>query len=203
MRDRSAILEDVILSSPIRHALTACGCVATVLLAACGSLVATVTPSSSASPAPSAGSTPGTFKGTGFGTAIPAGWEDVTANLSAVAALSGSGTVLMLLLAPDGGHMDTRTAPQPVPDDQLATYLVGAVAHGATVVSSVEPVNIDGASGVLITYGLATPAGPSRTEEMVVNWTGTTYDITLTTAQANFVQDRQALQGVLDGWTWS
>jgi hypothetical protein len=202
MRDRSAILDDVILSSPIRHALMACGCVATVLLAGCGSSVATVTPSSSTSAAPSAGSTPGTFKVTGFSTNIPAGWEDVTANQSAVAALSGGGTVLMLLLAPDGGHVDARTAPQPVPDDQLATYLESVAPHGATDVAPVAPVNIDGASGVLTTYNLATSAGPSRTEEMVVDRSGTTYHIALTTAQANFAQDQQALQALLDGWRW-
>ncbi len=191
------------LPSPCTHALRAAACIATLVLAACGAATVTVTPSSStaASPSPASGGRP--FAGTGFRTNIPAGWTDETGNQSAVAALGGSGTVLMLLTAPDGGHIDVRTASQPVPDDQLAQYLAGITPHGATNLRSAEPVDIDGTSGVVITYDVipATGAALAR-EDMVVNQSGTTYEIMLETPRPDFIVDVNALQEILDSWTW-
>jgi hypothetical protein len=197
----SAILDGVTLHSSVTRALVTCACAA--ILSACGAPVPTVTPSSSTSSSP--GSVPGTgvFRATGFSTNVPSGWTDETANSSAVAAVSGSGTVLMLLVAPDGGHIDARTAPQPVPDDQLAQYVESVSQNGATNVSQTVPVNVGGASGVVITYKLTASSGAiSSNEDMVVNHGGNTYDIVLNTAAANFAHDTAALQVVLDGWTW-
>lgn len=118
--------------------------------------------------------------------------------------MSGSGPVLMLLVAPDGGHIDVRTAPQPVPDDQLAQYLGSVSEAGATNLSTAVPVDIDGVSGVVVTYNLApSPGVVARDEDMVVNKGGNTYDIVLNTASATFTQDVAALQIVLNGWKWS
>ncbi len=183
------------------RALTVCAGASALLLAACGSPIATVTPSSSTSPSGTASSP---FKGAGFSTVIPSGWEDETSNQSAVASVSGSGTVLMLLVAPDGGHIDVRTAPQPVADDQLAQYLESVSESGATNLSPAVPVDIDGVSGVVITYNLApAPGVVAKDEDMVVNQGGNTYDIVLNTASATFTQDVAALQAVLNGWKWS
>jgi hypothetical protein len=200
--DPSAILDGVTLHPAVTRALMTGACGAILLLSACGGPVATVTPSSSTSPASSPGSTRA-FSASGFSTVIPSGWSDETANQSAVAAASGSGPVLMLLVAPDGGHIDARTAPQPIPDDQLAQYLQSVGQHGATSLSQPVPVDIDGVSGVVITYTLTSSSGvSSMNEDMVVNQGGNTYDIVLNTAVAAFTQDSAALQTVLDGWRW-
>ena len=75
---------------------------------------------------------------------------------------------------------------------------------GATNLSSAEPVNIDGVSGVVITYTLSPSAGVSaKDEDMVVNKGGDTYDIVLNTAAANFTADLAALQIVLNNWKWA
>jgi hypothetical protein len=199
--DASAILDSVTVPAAFARALTACAGASVLLLSACGSPIATVTPSSSTSPS---GQVSRAFTGTGFSTVIPSGWEDETSNQSAVASVSGSGTVLMLLIAPDGGHIDVRTAPQPVPDDQLAQYLESVSQSGATNLSTAVPIDIDGVSGVVITYNLApSPGVVAKDEDMVVNQGGNTYDIVLNTASATFTQDAAALQAVLNAWKWS
>jgi hypothetical protein len=190
-------------SSLCTHALVAGACAATLLLSACGKATLTVTPSSStsASAGPPSGARP--FAGTGFRTNIPSGWTDETGNQTAVAALGGSGTVLMLLAAPDGGLIDVRTTSQPVPDDQLAQYLVGVTPQGATAQRSAEPVDIDGISGVFITYETLSPAGaPLASEDLVANQGGNSYEIKLQAPQPDFAVDRPALQEILDSWTW-
>jgi len=199
------ILGTVILARACTRARgTGAGCAvfAAIVLSACGAPPSTVTPSSGVtSPTPSSG--PRSFSAAGFGTDIPTGWNDETSNQSAVAAVSGDGTVLMLLVAPDSGHIDARTTPQPVPDDQLAQYLQSVSQDGATNLSGVTPVNVAGVSGVVITYDLTPTAGTTfRNEDMVVNQGGDTYDIVLNTPVADFTQDLPALQAVLDSWRW-
>ena len=79
---------------------------------------------------------PTPFAGSVFRTNIPAGWQDQTTNQSAVASVSGGGTVLMLLASPDHGIIVASTTPQPVADDQLAQYLASIAPPGAT---QIEP----------------------------------------------------------------
>jgi hypothetical protein len=194
----------VTLPSPCAHALAAGACVATLLVTACGATTVTVTPSSSTTASSSPTATPQPFAGTGFRTDIPAGWQDQTANQGATAALGGSGAVLMLLVSPDGGRIVARTTPQPVADDQLAQYLTSVTAPGAIDVRQAEPIDVDGVSGVVITF-VVTPTGATaqEDEEMVVNQAGNTYEIALSTAQAGFARDAAALQEVLNNWTWT
>jgi hypothetical protein len=194
----------VTLPSPCTHALAVVGCVATLLVTACGATTVTVTPSTSTSASSSPTAAPQPFAGTGFRTDIPAGWQDQTANQSAVAALSGSGTVLMLLASPDGGVIVARTTPQPVADDQLAQYLKSVTPPGAIDVSQTEPIDIDGMSGVVITFVvILSSAAAEQHEEMVVNRSGNTYAIVLGTAQASFARDEAALQAILNSWRWA
>jgi hypothetical protein len=135
---------------------------------------------------------------------IPAGWTDETTSQSAIASLSGTGTIVMLFEAVDGGHIDARTAPQPIPDDQLAQYLGSVSQSGATNLSTAEPINLDNVSGVMITYNLSPSAGVMvKDEDMVINQGGDTYDIVLSTATANFTADQEALQTVLNNWKWT
>jgi hypothetical protein len=201
--DTSAILDCVTPRSLCTRTLTAGAVAATLLLTACGSPPATVTPSSSTSPS-STGSASHPFTATAFTTVVPAGWTDDTTSQSAVASVSGSGTVVMLFEAVDGGHIDARTAPQPIADDQLAQYLESVSQGGATNLSTAEPVDIDGVSGVMITYNLTPSAGvTSKDEDMVVNQGGDTYDIVLNTIAASFTADQAALQTVLNSWKWT
>jgi len=172
------------------------------MLTACGSPGTTVTPSSSISP--SGGSTPHPFSAKAFSTVVPPGWTDATTNQSALSSVTGSGPIVMLFEAVDGGHIDARTAPQPIADDQLAQYLESVSQSGATDLSTAEPINIDGVSGVMITYTLTPSAGvTAKNEDMVVNEGGDTYDIVLNTATANFTTDQAALQTVLNNWKWA
>jgi hypothetical protein len=201
--DPSAILDGVTLHPSVTRALATGALGASLVLCACGAPAPTVTPSSRTSPVPGDGSTTRAVSASAFSTVIPSGWTDETADKTAVAAVSGSGSVLMLLVAPDGGHIDARTAAQPIPDDQLATYLESVSQNGATDLSRAVPINIDGVSGVVITYTLTQASGIStKNEDMVVNQGGNTYDIVLNTATAAFSQDTSALQAVLDGWRW-
>jgi hypothetical protein len=109
----------------------------------------------------------------------------------------------MLLVAPDGGFIDLRTTSQPVPDDHLTQYLASVTPRGATGVRSAEPVDIDGISGVFITYNTVSPAGaPLASEDMVANQGGNTYEMKLQAPQPDVAADRAALQEILDSWTW-
>jgi hypothetical protein len=195
----------VTLPSPCTHALIACACVATLLLTACSTATATVAPSSHATAASSPTVAPEPFTGNGFRTNIPAGWEDETTNQSDIAALTGSGggTVLMLLTSPDDAVLVARTAPQPVPNDQLAQYLSSIKIAGSTNVSQPETVDVDGVSGVLVTFEVTSADGSQEeAEDMVVNTAGNTYEIALSAAQADFSGDAAGLQEILDSWTW-
>jgi hypothetical protein len=179
-------------------------CFVTLLVTACGATTVTVTPSTSSSASSSPTATPQPFAGTGFHTNIPAGWQDQTSNQSATAALGGNGAVLMLLASPGGGRIVARTTPQPVADDRLAQYLTSLIPSGAIDVRQAQPIDVGGASGVVITFVVIPPgATAQQDEELVVNRAGNTYEIALTTAQAGFVQDAAALQEVLNSWRWA
>jgi hypothetical protein len=114
----------------------------------------------------------------------------------------------MILTAPDHGVVVARTAPTPVADDQLSEYLTSVIPPGSTSVSQPEPVDIDGVSGVLVTFVSGIPAGGTpggvaqEHEDMVVNQAGNTYEIALTAPQATFSLDGAALQEILNRWTW-
>jgi hypothetical protein len=192
----------VALTSVCTRALSGAACIATLLLAACGSPAPTVTPSSAASaPAsPTAEATP--FAGSGFRTNIPEGWQDQTTSQSA--ASTGGGTVLMVLAAPDHGVVVARSAPQPVADDQLGQYLASTIPAGATGISQAEPVNIDGVSGVMMLFTYGSPGVvPRENQDMVVNQSGNTYEIALTTLPSDFGTDSAGLQEILNSWTWA
>jgi hypothetical protein len=107
-------------------------------------------------------------------------------------------------LALRGDRRRSHRCPHPIADDQLAQYLESVSQSGATNLSTAEPVNIDGVSGVMITYNLTpSPGVTAKDEDMVVNQGGDTYDIVLNTAAANFSADQAALQTVLNSWKWA
>jgi hypothetical protein len=177
-----------------------------VLLTACSAATPTVAPSSHATAAATPTVAPEPFAGNGFRTNLPAGWQDQTTNESDIAALSGtgSGAILMLLTSPDGGIIVARTTPQPVPNDQLAQYLSSTEVAGATAVSQPETVDVDGVSGVLITFEEATANGSRlEVEDMVVDTAGNTYEIALSAGQPDFAPGVAGLQEILDSWTWA
>jgi hypothetical protein len=196
----------VTLSSVRTRALAAGAGLATLVLGGCGAPAATVTPSASASTssAPTPTAAPRPFMGSQFLTNIPAGWTDESTNGAAVAALGFNGSVQMLLVSPDGGVIDARTTPQPIPDDELAQYLASIGKVGGTNLSGAATIDVDGMSGVFITYAFTSPAGVvDEREDMVVNQNGDTYEIILATPKADFSQDVAALQEVLDSWSWA
>ena len=91
-----------------------------------------------------------------------------------------------------------------MPDDQLAQYLNSIKIAGATAVSQPETVDVDGVSGVLMTFEVTAADGsPLEDEDMVVNTAGNTYEIALSAGQADFSGDGAGLQEILDSWTWA
>jgi hypothetical protein len=182
---------------------------ACALALTCGSIVACGSGSSSTA-APSVSPPAGTFTASDFTTVVPSGWSDETQNQSVVASVSVSGTVLMLLLAPPtksnvvDEHIDVSSVSSPVPDDQLAGYLQSVGQKGATNLTSPETVDVDGVTGLFITYDYQPSGGVSHEiEDMVVNRNGTTYEIILNTAAADFSGQLPALQQVLSAWKWT
>lgn len=176
---------------------------ATVIAACAGSPPAT--PNASASQSPAGGRR---FTSADFSAAIPPGWADETTNRQAVTAVHVSGTLVMLLIAPASftdrvnEHIDVSIAPQPVPSDQLGAYLQSVAQSGATGVSPVESFNVDGTSGLFVTYDLAAGTSTNMAQDMVVNHGDNTYDIVLNTSTADFDQQLAALQQVIDTWSW-
>jgi hypothetical protein len=143
-------------------------------------------------------------------TMVPTGWSDETQNQDVVAAVSVQGTVLMLLIAPPTAsnvqyeHIDVSAVASPVPDDQLAAYLESVSAKGATNVSAPQTFELDGVSGLFVTYAYQPSGGvPHRIEDMVVNHGGATYELVLNTATADFAGQQPALDVVLGAWKWT
>lgn len=184
-----------------------------LLVSGCGSgsgaASATAPPSATATETPTA-----RLQATGFTTAVPHGWSDRTSDQQAVDAAGASGGLQALFVAPPHGtvgneHIDVTTVAQPVPDDQLAAYLESVAQNGATSVTTPQPFNLDGASGLFVTYNLtasaAPPAQPTvlKVQDMLINHKGQTYEIVLNTAMANFDAQLPALQSVLSSWKWS
>jgi hypothetical protein len=152
----------------------------------------------------------GAFVSSDFTTVVPKAWTDQTQNQDVVAAVSVQGTVLMLLIAPATAtnvmyeHIDVSTVASPVPDDQLATYLQSVSSKGATAVGSPQTFELDGVTGLYITYDYLPSGGvPHHIEDMVVNHGGTTYEVVLNTATADFPGQLPALQQVLGAWSWT
>jgi hypothetical protein len=171
------------------------------LLTACGG-------SGGASPsATTPSSTLGTLTTQNFSTIIPRAWTNETSNQSAVARINASGTMQMLLFAPTtttDEHIDVTVAAQPVPDDQVASYLQSVSQNGATNLSQPQPFAIDGATGVYITYEVMTKTGGTNQEQdMIVNHGGNTFDIVLNAAQTRFNLLLPGLQQVLSAWKWT
>ena len=145
-----------------------------------------------------------------FTTIVPAGWSDQTQNQEVVAAVSVSGTVLMLLVAPPtkanvmNEHIDVSLVASPVPDDQLVIYLQSVAQKGATSLSMPQTFALDGVTGLSIDYSYVPQGGVQhRIRDMVVNRNGITYEIVLNTANADFAGQAPALQQILSAWRWT
>ena len=175
-----------------------------LLCAGCSASTSTATPTArQASPAAAAH----TFKSTRFTITVPRGWRDATGDQHAVASVSASGQVLMLLVAKAttlNEHIDVSVAAQPVPDDQLAGYLQSVAQSGATNLSQPRPFSVDGGTGLFITYNLMSTGGTLlQDQDMVVNHGGDTFDIVLNTAQADFARQMADVQSILSTWKWA
>ena len=197
---------------PLQRALAAAALLGGVLIVSgCGSK-----PPPRASPTPPrATETPAPrVAATGFSVQVPRGWTDHTHDQQAVDAAGASGGLQLLFIAPPTGtvsneHIDVTTVAQPVPDDQLATYLGSVALNGATSVTTPQPFDLAGATGLFVTYNLTATATPPaqaavlKVQDMLINHAGQTYEIVLNTAAANFDAQLQSLQSVLSSWQWS
>ena len=143
----------------------------------------------------------------------PAGWRNEIANKNEVARYSQNGTVLLLFEASPPGRVQPNVndvtaninvvlAGAPVPDDQLAFYLTSVSQSGATDLTQPEPFQVDGRAGVYITYDSNISGTPGESRDMVVNYKGDTYDITMNTSRYAFPLQLPALTHTLESWKW-
>ena len=176
----------------------------------CGASAASGGPAS-VTPSPAAGTA---FEAGSFRTVIPAGWQNTIASPTEVSKLSTDGHVLYLVeQAPPGtaqanvndvrANINVVSLNQPVPDDQVATYLASVTDSGATNLSSPQMVTLDGATGQFITYDRDIQGTPGESRDMVVNHGGVSYHIVLNTSQHAFTEQLPAFQAVLGAWRWS
>lgn len=202
---------------PLRRTPGAAPLVAALVIpiAACGSATPTTTPGATSTPAAATSAASTQFQASTFTVTVPHGWVDRTKDDQAVASINAAaGTLQMLLMAPPTGanvsneHIDVTTVAQPVPDDQLASYLQSVAQNGATSVTTPQPFNLSGSTGLFVTYNLTASASPPAqapvlmVQDMLVNHGGQTYEIVLNTAQADFPAQTPALQEVLASWHW-
>ncbi|MBV8193917.1 MAG: hypothetical protein JOY80_00160 [Candidatus Dormibacteraeota bacterium] len=171
---------------------------------ACGSATSAPTPS----PSPAVKR----FSSATFSAVIPKGWSDHTMDQREVQSINADGMVLMLLIAAHttanigNEHIDVSVVAQPVPDDQLLSYLQSVSQNGAANVSQPEPFALGGSSGLFVTYDLMSNDNPPkalRSQDMIVNHAGETYEIVLNTAAADFDAQQSALNQVLQTWQWT
>jgi len=187
------------------------------LCAATLAVVLCLTGCSSAQPA--ASSTPRAPRSTGvlttsrFTVEIPTGWRNQTSNQAEVSRFSENGTVLLLFEAPPPGrtqpnvndvtaNINVVLAGSPVPDDQLAFYLSSVNQSGATNLSQPEPFTLNGQTGLYVTYESNVSGTPGKSQDMVVNYKGETYDIIMNTSKFAFPMQLPALMLLLDTWKW-
>jgi len=149
-----------------------------------------------------------------FAVLAPTGWTDQTFNQTDVAALGATGRVLLLLEAPPPGHfqpgvndiqsnINAVREDVTIPSDQLVQYLQTASHGGGTSPSAPQSVDVNGEQGVSITFNRSVNGTPAKTQDIVVDHYGHTYDITLNTSAFAFTQQFPALVQVVATWQWS
>lgn len=145
---------------------------------------------------------------------MPQGWTNTITNATEVQKLSAVGRVAYLVeQGPPGqaqpnvndvrANINVVVLAQPVPDDQVITYLNSVTEDGATNLSATQQFVLDGASGQYLTYERPIQGTPSESRDMVVNHGTSTYHIVLNTSQFAFSRQLSGLQAVLTAWRWS
>jgi hypothetical protein len=145
---------------------------------------------------------------------VPQGWTNTITNATEVQKLSADGRVAYLVeQGPPGqaqpnvndvrANINVVVLAQPVPDDQVITYLNSVTDDGATNLSATQQFVLDGASGQYLTYERPIQGTPGESRDMVVNHGTSTYHIVLNTSQFAFSRQLSGLQAVLTAWRWS
>lgn len=145
---------------------------------------------------------------------MPQGWTNTITNATEVQKLSAVGRVAYLVeQGPPGqaqpnvndvrANINVVVLAQPVPDDQVITYLNSVTEDGATNLSATQQFVLDGASGQYLTYERPIQGTPGESRDMVVNHGTSTYHIVLNTSQFAFSRQLSGLQAVLTAWRWS
>jgi hypothetical protein len=149
-----------------------------------------------------------------FTTVVPAGWTNTITNPAEVQKLSAAGRVEYLVEAGPPGqalpnvndvraNINVVVLAQPVPDDQVISYLNTVTDDGATNLSAIQQFVLDGARGQFLTYERAIQGTPGESRDMMVNHGPSTYHIVLNTSQFAFSRQLAGLQAVLTAWRWS
>jgi hypothetical protein len=145
---------------------------------------------------------------------VPPGWTNTITNPAEVQKLSAAGRVAYLVeQGPPGqaepnvndvrANINVVVLAQPVPDDQVSSYLNSVTDNGATNLSATQQFVLDGATGQYLTYQRPIQGTPGQSRDMMVNHGATTYHIVLNTSQFAFSRQLSDLQAVLNAWRWS
>lgn len=196
-----------------RRCLAICALLCGVL-SACGSGPASPDaspslPATSTSPSLGAAISAGDFT-----TVVPQGWTNTIGDAAEVQKLHSDGRVVYLVeQAPPGqvqanvndvrANINVSVLTQKVPDDQVTSYLSSVSNNGATNLSAVQQIILDGADGQSITYDRDIQATPGESRDLLVNHGSSTYHIVLNTSQFAFNQQLAGLQAILTAWKWS
>ncbi|MBJ7608758.1 MAG: hypothetical protein JF887_04920 [Candidatus Dormibacteraeota bacterium] len=150
-----------------------------------------------------------------FSSVVPQGWENTLGNPAEVQKLSADGKLLYLVeqgppgQSPQPNVNDVRAninvvlLTQPVPDDQVSTYLTSVSRNGASHLSATQAFAIRADSGLYITYDRDIQGTPGESRDMIINHGGATFHIVLNTSHFAFAQQLPALQALLTAWKWS
>ena len=145
---------------------------------------------------------------------MPTGWTNAITNAAELQKLSAAGGVAYLVEeGPPGqplpnvndvrANINVVVLAQPVPDDQVITYLNSVTDDGATNLSAIQQFVLDGATGQFLPYERAIQGTPGESRDMMVNHGASTYHIVLNTSQFAFSRQLAGLQAVLTAWRWS
>jgi hypothetical protein len=168
---------------------------------------------------PSASPTPGvhtTLRVNDFSVAVPGDWTDHTHDTEALSAAHLQGKVLLLVETKIPGqysrgvndvvpNINVTIPPQsPVPDSQLLQYVQSVRESGrATNVSDPLDIDVDGEHGLYVTYDEDVNGTPGRSDDIVLNHGGQTYEFLFNTSVYSFGQLMPTVREIIRSVVWT
>jgi hypothetical protein len=192
---------------------------AVFLMAGCNATTTTssgTSGSTATSPTPSPSPTVAGTKvdGTDFSITLAEGWTDRTNDQTYLGKLNISQKVFFMATHAVEGKFEANVNDVTanfnvvaikeglIKPDQFATYLASAGNHGATNLTPVKTMKVDGEDATYEEYDQDIQGTPGHTWDMVVNHNGKTYNITFTTSAFAFPTQVKVAQAMTSTLKW-